>query len=134
MPEEDRELVEGYRDAMSFVLRRGDDPAFSWDRGLIVGLHDRVLAGRHDLEAGRLRTEKPVFVLDRSTGERVFQPPAGEDVPALVEEACARVAHIVGFGCRAPPIAHGAVHAVRLAELRCGRWDCRGCRPEGPHG
>src|SRR5438552_7036937 len=30
--EEDRVLVEGYRDAMRFVLRRADDPAFEWSR------------------------------------------------------------------------------------------------------
>ncbi|MGH9319465.1 MAG: hypothetical protein ACRD3V_06200, partial [Vicinamibacteria bacterium] len=46
---EDRRLVEGYRDAMSFVLRQADDLAFSWDEGLIVGLHDRAMAGRNDL-------------------------------------------------------------------------------------
>src|SRR3990170_730824 len=30
--EEDAALVEGYVDAMGFVLRRADDPAFRWDR------------------------------------------------------------------------------------------------------
>src|SRR5439155_13501369 len=43
--EEDAALVRGYRDAMSFVLRRADDAAFSWDRELFVGLHDRIMAG-----------------------------------------------------------------------------------------
>jgi hypothetical protein len=49
---EDRRLVEGYRDAMNFVLRQADDPAFSWDKGLIVGLHDRVTAGGMTSEPG----------------------------------------------------------------------------------
>jgi Fic family protein len=84
---EDRRLVEGYRDAMSFVLRRADDPAFSWDKGLVVGLHDRVLAGRHDHDAGRLRTARQVWVTNRATGEEVFLPPPGEQVDALLEEA-----------------------------------------------
>lgn len=39
--EEDAALVRGYRDAMSFVLRRADDAAFRWDRELLIGLHDR---------------------------------------------------------------------------------------------
>jgi hypothetical protein len=30
---------------MSFVLRRADDAAFKWDRELLIGLHDRILAG-----------------------------------------------------------------------------------------
>jgi hypothetical protein len=36
--EEDAALVRGYRDAMSFVLRRADDHAFRWDRELLIGL------------------------------------------------------------------------------------------------
>ncbi len=88
---EDQELVEGYRDAMSFVLRRADDAAFRWTRELIIALHDRVLAGRYSQGAGRLRTDKPAFVVNRSTGEQVFLPPPGEDVPALVDEACIRM-------------------------------------------
>src|SRR3989475_4817587 len=39
--EEDAALVRGYRDAVSFVLRRADDAAFRWDRELLLRLHDR---------------------------------------------------------------------------------------------
>jgi Fic family protein len=88
---EDRESVEGYRDAMNFVLRQADDPAFSWDRGLVVGLHDRVLAGRYDHGAGRLRTDRRVWVRNRRTGEDVFLPPPGEEVDSLVEDAATRM-------------------------------------------
>jgi Fic family protein len=88
---EDRELVKGYRDAMNFVLRQSDDPAFSWDRGLIVGLHDRVLAGRYDHGAGRLRTDRRVFVRNRQTGEDIYLPPPGEQVEALMDEASERM-------------------------------------------
>lgn len=122
--EEDRELVEGYRDAMSFVLRRADDPAFSWDRGLIVGLHDRVLAGRHSLEAGRLRTEKPVFVLNRSTGEQVFLPPQGEEVRVLVEQASARMEEGHPHAAVAAAWIHvavAAIHPFRDGNGRCAR-------------
>jgi hypothetical protein len=37
--EEDAALVRGYREAMSFVLRRADDAAFTWDRELLIGPH-----------------------------------------------------------------------------------------------
>ncbi len=84
---DDRQLVSGYRDAMNFVLRQADDRAFSWDRGLIVGLHDRVMAGRYDLEAGRLRTDRQVWVRNRATGEDVYLPPPGEDAEALIAQA-----------------------------------------------
>lgn len=85
---EDRDLVEGYREAMSFVLRRADDPSFGWTRELVVGLHDRILAGRHDEGAGRLRSDKPAFVVNSQTGQQLFLPPAGEDVADLVDDAC----------------------------------------------
>lgn len=85
---EDRELVEGYRDAMNYVLRRADDPGFRWDRELVVGLHDRILAGRHGLGAGRLRADRPAFVVNSLTGQQVFLPPPGAEVLGLVDEAC----------------------------------------------
>jgi Fic family protein len=88
---EDRDLVAGYRNAMSFVLRQADDPAFAWDRGLIVGLHDRVMAGRFGLGAGRVRTDAPVFIVNRLTGKQVFLPPPGEDVDGLLQSATERV-------------------------------------------
>jgi Fic family protein len=88
---EERQLVEGYRDAMNFVLRQADDPAFTWDKGLVVGLHDRVLAGRYDYGAGRLRTDRQVWVRNRRTGEDVYLPPPGKDVDALVEDAAVQM-------------------------------------------
>lgn len=86
--EEDAALVRGYRDAMSFVLRRADDAAFRWDRELLVGLHDRVLAGQWGAGAGRFRTA-PAYVVDSRTGGVAFRPPAPEQVAELVDEACA---------------------------------------------
>jgi Fic family protein len=85
---ENAELVRGYRDAMSFVLRRADDPGFRWDRELVVGLHDRVLAGRSSLGAGRLRTGS-AYVVDRRSGQVLFAPPDHELVPELVDSVCA---------------------------------------------
>lgn len=84
---EDAALVTGYRDAMSFVLRRADDPGFRWDRELVIGLQDRVLAGRHAEGAGRLR-RRTVWLTRGDTGERVFLPPPRERVDALVDEMC----------------------------------------------
>jgi len=108
---EDRSLVEGYRNAMSFVLRRADDDAFTWDRGLIAGLHDRVMAGRYDLGAGRLRTDAPVFIVSRLTGEQVFLPPEGERVRELVDIACERME----AGHPHPAVAAAWLHAAIAA-------------------
>ncbi|MCI0633303.1 MAG: Fic family protein [Actinobacteria bacterium] len=83
---DDAELVRGYRDAMGFALRRADDPGFRWERGLLVALHDLILAGRFGEGAGRLRTAM-AYVGNSATGELIFTPPEPGVVPALTDEA-----------------------------------------------
>src|SRR5438128_12460263 len=82
--EEDAALVLGYRDAMSFVLRRADDAAFLWDRELLIGLHDRILAGNWGAGAGRFRAGD-AYVVDNRTGGIAFRPPPSEEIPGLVD-------------------------------------------------
>lgn len=81
-------LVWGYRDAMTYVLRRADDPNFEWNRELLVGIQDRVLAGNYEDGAGRLRTGDSL-VARRDSAEIVFRPPQFEAVPDLVDALCA---------------------------------------------
>ena len=108
---EDRHLVEGYRNAMSFVLRQADDEAFTWDRGLVAGLHDRVMGGRYDLGAGRLRAVAPVFIVNRLTGKQVFLPPDGGRVRDLVDLAC----ETMETGHPHPSIAAAWIHVAVAA-------------------
>ncbi len=108
--EEDAALVRGYRDAMSFVLRRADDAAFKWDRELLIGLHDRVLAGNWGQGAGRFRAG-PAYVVDARSGELVFQPPPAEDVPGLVDLACSAMQD----GFDHPAIGAAWIHAALAA-------------------
>ena len=84
---EDAALVSGYREAMSFVLRRADDPAFGWDPELLISLHDRILAGNWAAGAARFR-DGPAYVVNSQTGELVFEPPPDNEIPTLVEQAC----------------------------------------------
>jgi Fic family protein len=108
--EADRNLVEGYRDAMGFVLRRADDPAFRWDRELLVGLHDRILAGSWGDGAGRLRSERRL-VANNQTGQIVFEPPPCNLVPALVDEMC----ELMNLGFSHPAIAAAWIHIATAA-------------------
>ncbi len=108
--DEDQALVRGYRDAVEFVLRRADDPGFRWSRELVVGLHDRVLAGNHALGAGRLAAA-PRWVVDRRTSAEVFVPPPPEDIPDLVDRACQRMEQ----GHEHPAIASGWIHVAVAA-------------------
>lgn len=86
----DQALVRGYHDAMRFVQRRADDGLLEWNRELVVGVQDRVLAGEFGAGAGRLRTGT-AWVRNERTGKVVFEPPQHEEVPALIDEMCANV-------------------------------------------
>jgi Fic family protein len=88
--DEDAALVRGYREAMNFVLRRADAPAFRWDPELIIGLHDRILAGNWAEGAGRFR-DGPAFIVDSRTGQPRFEPPEASRVPDLIAAACERM-------------------------------------------
>jgi Fic family protein len=83
--EGDRLLVEGYRDAMSYVLRRADDPGFEWQAELFLAIHDRVMGGSYSHHAGRFRSVQ-VLVADASDGRELYRPPGAELVPELVND------------------------------------------------
>lgn len=111
--EVDARLVEGYRDAMSFVLRRADDPGFVWQAELILGIHDRVLAGSYASGAGRFR-EGQVFLAIAGEGRQIYEPPPAAEVPALVNEL-ASFAQAPQADLPAPVLA--ALIHVRLAGI-----------------
>lgn len=106
----DQNLVLGYRGAMEFVLRRVDDPGFRWTRELIVGLHDRILAGNYALGAGRFASG-PRWVVNNLTGEEVFTPAPWERIPELVDRACA----MVDEGLEHPAVESAWFHGVTAA-------------------
>jgi len=108
--EQDQDLVLGYRGGMEFVLRRLDDPGFRWNRELIVGLHDRILAGNYALGAGRLATG-PRWVVNNLTGEEVFTPAPWERIPELVDRAC----EMVDEGLEHPAVESAWFHGVTAA-------------------
>jgi Fic family protein len=82
---QDQALVRGYRDAMSYVQRRADDGSLLWNRELIVGVQDRIVAGSLSMGAGRLRSQA-TWITNDGSGKVVFQPPDPEAVPDLVDE------------------------------------------------
>ena len=107
----DASLVLGYRSAMSYVLRRADEPSFGWETELLKGIHDRVMGGAFDLGAGRFRTI-PVWISDGRSAEPVYTPPDHDKVPGLVGEL---VEHLQDSEAPAPVIA--SLAHVRLAGI-----------------
>ena len=83
--EETRLALEGYRNAMTFVLQLAQDPAFSYQEGFIRSLHYMMLS--HDLSKhpGNWRPGS-VFVRKEETGEIVYEGPPREVVEPLMAE------------------------------------------------
>jgi Fic family protein len=116
-------LVEGYRDALRFAQNRADDPAFRWNGELIVGLHDRVLAGDTSEGAGRF-ADRPRYVAIHGAKDALFEPPAAATVPALVDDMCARLNEEhwhPGVAAAWVHVATAAIHPFRDGNGRCAR-------------
>jgi Fic family protein len=108
---EDVAHVLGYREAMALVLGRADDPAFIYQRELVLGIHRAVMSGSYAEEAGRVRRIQNRLV-DRSSGREVFVPPAPADVPGLLDDMC-ELLHTEKVSA---PVASALAH-VRLAAI-----------------
>lgn len=83
--DEDTALVNGYREAMQFVLSRADDHAFTWSAEVFRSIHTSVMARSWAARAGLYR-DRQVWLTNSLTGEQVYLPPANESVPGLVDE------------------------------------------------
>jgi Fic family protein len=77
--------VTGYRDAMTFVLQKVDDPYFTLSEEVLKALHFMMV--KHDLtkNPGRWRSG-PIFVKSEKTGDQVYEGPPAESVPGLMGE------------------------------------------------
>ncbi len=104
-------LVEGYRDAMRYVLARADDPHFAWHTELVLAIHDRVLAGSRAGGAGRIRVRQN-WVSDGVTGAQVYLPPPAGDVPGHLAALMSWLA-----ATDAPPAVAAAVAHIGLAAI-----------------
>lgn len=80
--------VEGYRDAMTYVLQLAGAPHFRYSEGLLNALHFMMLG--HDMARGPglLRTG-PVFVQHEPSGRIVYEGPDAERVPGLMDDLMA---------------------------------------------
>lgn len=107
----DQALVRGYREAITYAQRRADDGRLIWNRELIVGIQDRVLAGNFAAGAGRLR-DGAAWVTSSTTGETVFQPPDHEQVPELVDALCDTMEHTDWHPALAAAWVHVALAAI----------------------
>lgn len=81
--EETRSALNGYRDAMTYVLQIAQDPAGKVDAGLLKSLHFMMLKHRLDKDPGRWRPGD-IYVVRESTGEQTYEGPPADVVPELI--------------------------------------------------
>ena len=83
--EETRFALEGYQEAMTYVLQSARDDGFRVDEGLLKALHFMMLKHSLAFNPGRWRTG-PIQVQHSETQEIVYTAPDHELVPELVAQ------------------------------------------------
>jgi Fic family protein len=80
--EETQHALDGYRDAMTYVLQIADDETLEIDEGLVKSLHFMML--KHDLRKnpGQWRPGD-IYVRD-ANGKTAYQGPPSDEVPSLI--------------------------------------------------
>ena len=79
------DAVIGYRNAMTFVLQLCKDPDLELNEGILRSLH--FMMTQHDLtkHPGNWRPG-PIYVRDEEKGRNIYEGPAAETVPELIDE------------------------------------------------
>jgi Fic family protein len=91
--QETRRALEGYRDAMTYVMQLAEDPYFEFDETLIRSLHFMTMSYDLSKNPGRWRPGG-VYVRNEGTGYVVYEGPDVELVPRLMAELVEAVNHV----------------------------------------
>ena len=83
--EETWAAIQGYRDAMTYVLALADDPFFTYGENLIRSMHFMMLKYDLSKHPGRWRPGA-IFVRDDQKQETVYEGPDVDFVPGLMRE------------------------------------------------
>ena len=112
-PEDVWAAIQGYREAMTFVLQLADDPHFAYDTSLIRSLHYMMMQYDLRMRPGRWRSG-PVYVRDERSGDIVYEGPDAIEVPGLVEEL---IAELRAQDPAAPAVIRGAMAHLNLVMI-----------------
>lgn len=112
-PEETRLAVEGYRLALTYVLRLADDAFVTVNEELIRSLHYMLISHDADKHPGRWRPG-PIYVRREPTGEIVYDGPDAKAVPGLMGEL---VQQLAGADESVPTLVHAAMAHLNLVMI-----------------
>jgi Fic family protein len=104
--------LQGYRDAMTYIIQAASDPHFEFASQFLKSLQFMML--RHDLtkNPGQWRPGA-VYVVEQSTGKAVYEPPDAEHVNGLIEELLVFLRSDGGT----PPIVRAAMAHLNLTMI-----------------
>ncbi len=106
--------VTGYRDAMTFVLQKVDDPYFTLSEEVLKALHFMMV--KHDLSKNPGRWRRgPIFVKDEATGDQVYEAPPAESVPGLMSELISSLNRTAG--ATVPVVVQAAMAHLNLVMI-----------------
>lgn len=86
----DRQAVEGYRRAMTYVIQLASDEHFEYTPALIRSLHFMMTEYSLDTSPGLWRPG-PIWVRNDASGEVVYEAPLETEVPGLVSSLMAQM-------------------------------------------
>lgn len=113
---ETRLALEGYRDAMTYVLQLAQEPDFEYSEQLIKSLHFMMTSYDLKNRPGRWRPGS-IFVRNERTGEIVHEGPDIDEVPGLMRELVDQMRGDDMARATTPPVIVAAMAHLNLAMI-----------------
>jgi Fic family protein len=82
---ETRLALEGYRKALTYIMRLSDDQDYTFNEELIRSLHYMMMSHNETKHPGQWRPG-PIYVRREPSGERVYEGPDAVLIPSLMHE------------------------------------------------
>jgi Fic family protein len=104
--------IQGYRQALGYVLAKGEDEYATFDTTEIRAMHYMMLSHDHTKSPGRYR-KGPIYVRDERRDLTVYEGPDAADVPVLMD-ALVQSLH---SGVNSDPVVRSAMAHLNLVMI-----------------
>jgi Fic family protein len=104
--------IQGYRQALGYVLAKGDDDYATFDATEIRAMHYMLLSHDHTKSPGRYR-KGPIYVRDERRDLVVYEGPDAADVPVLMDA----LVQSLNTGVNSDPVVRSAMAHLNLVMI-----------------
>jgi Fic family protein len=104
--------IQGYRQALGYVLAMGDAAYATFDATEIRAMHYMMLSHDHTKSPGRYR-KGPIYVRDERRDQVVYEGPDAADVPALMDA----LVQSLQTGLNSDPVVRSAMAHLNLVMI-----------------